>query len=136
MKYDIGKTKDTGYQFGKRKTFPLRAEVVWEKLFSEAGMRIWLGEGATGPLEEDEFYFSQKGISGKVRLIRHHSHIRMSWKKPDWPNESTLQIRVIPNGWRTIVSFHQERLLDEQQREEMEDYWEEKFESLTAYLSS
>lgn len=135
MKYEAGKTKDTGYQFGKRKTFPVRAEEVWERLFCEAGMRIWLGEGVASPLKEDEFYLTNEGISGKVRLIRLHSHIRMSWKKADWPNESTLQIRVIPNGWRTIISFHQEKLLDQQQREEMEGFWEEKFESLTAYLS-
>lgn len=135
MKREAGKTKDTGYQFGKRKTFPLRAEEVWERLFCEAGMRIWLGEGVASPLKEDEFYLTNEGISGKVRLIRLHSHIRMSWKKADWPNESTLQIRVIPNGWRTIVSFHQEKLLDPEQREEMKAFWEEKFESLTNYLS-
>lgn len=135
MKKEAGKTKDTGYQFGKRKTFPLRAEEAWRQLFSEKGLQIWLGEGASAPLEEDAFFLTREGISGKVRLIRPLSHIRMSWKKPEWPNESTLQVRVIPNGWRTIISFHQEKLLDRRQREEMKSFWEDTFERLTVYLS-
>lgn len=36
---------------------------------------------------------------------------------------STLQIRVIENKDRTVISIHQEKLLNSEQRADMQKYW-------------
>jgi hypothetical protein len=46
----------------------------------------------------------------------------MTWKKPGWENRSTVQVRVIDNGEKSIVSFHQEKLQDADQRAGMKEY--------------
>lgn len=40
----VGKTKDVGFQFGIRKTIPVSTEKIWDFLFSENGLNIWLGK--------------------------------------------------------------------------------------------
>ena len=44
MENQVGKTKDVGFQFGIRKTFPVSTEKVWDFLFSKNGLKIWLGK--------------------------------------------------------------------------------------------
>ena len=53
------------------------------------------------------------------------SHIRLSWKKKNWENSSTIQVRVFGNQEKTTISFHQEKLLNGEQRDEMKKYWNE-----------
>jgi hypothetical protein len=60
-----------------------------------------------------------------------HLHIRISQKKPDWPNTSTLQVRIIPGLNKTTISFHQEKLMNSSQRVVMKNYWNEKMYYIT-----
>jgi len=48
-------TKDIGFQFGIRKTFPVPKEKVWSFLFSKSGLITWLGE----ILEEMKEYWNK-----------------------------------------------------------------------------
>lgn len=133
MEKEIGLTKDVGYVFGIRKTFHVTIESAWDVLFSDNGLRIWLGE-LDSELELKKSYKTTDGIEGLVRVFKPYSHIRMNWKKRDWQNISTLQVRTIGNNGKTTVSFHQEKLLDAAQREEMKNYWNQKMEILAAEL--
>ncbi len=40
----VGLTKDVGWKFGLRKTFPYSQEYLWDFMFSDKGLKIWLGE--------------------------------------------------------------------------------------------
>ncbi len=40
----VGLTKEVGWQFGLRKTFPYSQEYLWDFLFLDIGLKIWLGE--------------------------------------------------------------------------------------------
>ncbi len=120
----IGLTKDVGFQFGIRKTFVISTEQAWSFLFSDVGMAVWLGELETGNLTLKSNFKTKEGITGMIRVIHPGSHFRMSWKKPEWSNTSTLQIRILPAKNGTTISIHQEKLLDENQRKEMKDRWE------------
>ena len=124
-----GQTKDVGFQFGIRKTFSISPEEAWQFLFSAIGLKIWLGE-LNNPFEIDQSFKTESGIEGKIRVFKPNSHIRMSWKKSGWENESTLQIRVIDNKGRTTISFHQEKLSGPGQREEMKAYWRKVIDKL------
>ncbi|ANH81869.1 hypothetical protein A8C56_13595 [Niabella ginsenosidivorans] len=102
-----GQTKDTGWQFGIRKSVPLNANEVWAFLFSESGARLWL-----------------KGTGKEFSTFKDLSHIRTKWKLKGWANEATLQMRVISNKDKTTIAFHVEKLLNGSQREETKTYWD------------
>lgn len=133
MEKITGKTKDVGYQFGIRKTFSFPLEKAWDFLFSDKGICLWLGE-----LEEElEFkkpFKTKEGVEGFVRVFKTYSHIRINWKKKKWDNMSTVQLRLIRQGEKTMISFHQEKLLDSGQREEMKEYWNSVVEKLSKKL--
>ena len=122
MENQVGKTKDVGFQFGIRKTFPVSTEKVWDFLFSKNGLKIWLGK-LKNELEIKKEYETENGITGLVRVFKANSHIRLNWKPKNWENMSTIQIRVIGNQEKTTVAIHQEKLLNSEQRSEMKDYW-------------
>ena len=119
-----GKTRESGFQFGIRRTMNVSPEVAWNFLLSSGGITIWLGENIEIPPPGIPFKTS-KGIHGKLRLISDGSHLRMDWKKQSWNNTSLLQVRIIGRGKKTTIAFHQDKLLDEHQRAEMKDYWNE-----------
>ncbi|PSL46317.1 activator of Hsp90 ATPase-like protein [Chitinophaga niastensis] len=118
-----GQTKDVGFQLGVRKTLPVSVETAWDFLFSDKGMAIWLGPLVSGELSTNKPYQTVNGIEGVVKVLKPLSHIRLSWKKKGWADHSTVQVRVINNKGRATISFHQEKLLDSKQREEMLKYW-------------
>src|SRR5690606_19835933 len=95
----VGRTKDAGWQFGIRKTVPLNTDEVWDFLFSEHGAKLWL-----------------KGADKEFSTFKNRSHIRTKWKLKGWTNEATLQMRVMANKDKTIIAFHIEKLLNEEQR--------------------
>lgn len=121
----IGQTKSVGFQFGLRKTIPVPSEVLWEFLLSPQATKIWLGS-LTCVLEAGKEYRTREQFNGKVTVLKSNSHLRLTWKKPDWENWSTLQIRCIETGKnKSVLSFHQEKLLSSGQREEMKMHWNE-----------
>ncbi|MEM0519667.1 SRPBCC domain-containing protein [Aequorivita flava] len=124
MENQVGKTKDVGFQFGIRKTFPVSTEKVWDFLFSKNGLKIWLGK-LKNELEIKKEYETENGITGLVRVFKANSHIRLNWKSKNWENMSTIQIRVIGNQEKTTVAIHQEKLLNAEQRAEMKEHWNE-----------
>ena len=134
MNKNVGKTKDAGYQFGIRRTFPHPADKIWDFLFSESGLQIWLGELRT-PLELKKAYKTEDGIEGVVRVFKPNSHIRLTWKKPGWENHSTVQVRLIDKGEKSTVAFHQEKLQDADQRAEMKEYWNSRMQQFKDELS-
>ena len=130
MKNQTGKTKDVGFQFGIRKTIPISTEKVWDFLFSENGLEIWLGKLNT-ELELKKEFEIENGITGLVRVFKLNSHIRLNWKLKSWENMSTVQIRVVGDKNKTTIAIHQEKLLNSKQRNEMKEYWTEIMEKLT-----
>ncbi|MEP3836011.1 MAG: SRPBCC domain-containing protein [Algibacter sp.] len=122
MKKQVGQTKDVGIQFGIRKTVSISAELVWNFLFSDKGVEIWLGK-LKHELEFKKEFETKKGITGFVRVFKPKSHIRLNWKLKDWPNMSTVQLRVIEKQEKTTIAIHQEKLLNAEQRSKMKEYW-------------
>ena len=95
---------------------------VWEFIFSEKGLKIWLGN-LNNELEIKKEYITDNGTEGLIRVFKPNSHIRLSWKPKHWENRSTIQIRVIDNEDKTTVAIHHENLLNSEQRVEMKLYW-------------
>ena len=134
MEKQVGQTKDVGFQFGLRKTFPISTEAMWDFLFSENGLKIWLGILKT-KFELKKHYETEEGIVGFVRVFKPNSHIRINWGKKNWDNQSTVQIRVIGNQEKSTLSIHQEKLLNSKQRAEMKEYWNVIMDKITNELN-
>ena len=106
----VGLTKDTGYQVGARRTFPVSLEKAWRFLTSPEGVALWLGASAPVDLSKGARYELKDGASGEVRVFKPNSHLRITWFPPGYPRASLIQVRVIPSKDRVVVSFHQEHL--------------------------
>jgi uncharacterized protein YndB with AHSA1/START domain len=132
----IGLTKDAGWQMGVRKTLPVPVDDVWSFLFSEEGLAIWLGKVKELNWKKGEEYKTSNGTHGVVRVVNVLSHIRITWKKKDWDNFSTLQMRTVKGKDKTTIVFHQDRLTGSDQRDEMLTHWEKVLDKLERNLTN
>ena len=131
----IGQTKAAGFQIGARKTFATLPHYAWDVLMSNEGVRLWLVEVTELRWEKGARYQTSDGAAGKVRVISPGSHVRLTWQPRDWPDASTIQVRVIGSGEKTVISFHQERLPDAQTREQMRQRWQNVLADLEPLLN-
>ena len=118
----VGQTRDAGFQIGVRKTVAVPAETVWNFLFSEAGLSIWLGKMSLENFELGKLFKTEEEIEGKLSVFKPNSHIRLTWKPKHWTNTSALQIRVIPSREKTTIRFHQNKLLYSNKRDKKKEY--------------
>jgi len=81
-------------------------------------------------------YKTKEGIEGEIRLIKENSHIRLTWKKKGWDNVSQLQVRIMKNEGKTVISFHHDHLLDVNQRSEMDVHWNKVMEKISKELEN
>ncbi|MBW8012637.1 MAG: SRPBCC domain-containing protein [Chloroflexi bacterium] len=118
-----GLTQNTGWKIGVRRTFPISHLEAWRLITSSTGLKIWLGDGADVSLAFGSEYELADGSSGEIRVFIPDSHLRVTWQPIDWPRSSTIQVRVIPKGDKSVISFHQERLPGAAEREERQDFF-------------
>ena len=113
-----GQTGKTGFQLGVSRTFNTSAGELWNWLTSEKG-RTWYSGIAS------------EGIETEPRVLKDGSHLRLRWKMPGWTGYSTLQIRTVAKGSdKTTLTVHQEKLADQETREQMLRYWKEKMDQI------
>jgi uncharacterized protein YndB with AHSA1/START domain len=130
----IGLTKAVGFEIGVSKAIPIAQEKVWDFMFSEEGAAIWLGHTNWSEFEVNKTYQTTDGIEGVIRVFKPMSHIRLTWKHPEWEAFSTLQVRVMAARDKTRISFHQEKLISAEQRTAMKEYWERVMKALECQL--
>lgn len=126
-----GLTKDAGFQIGVRRTMAVGHAELWDFFFSPEGILLWFGN-VNPPLPLGTSFKSDDGFEGFITTFREGSHFRMKWKKPGWDHFSMLQVRIMPSGNKTILAFHQDQLLNEQERMEMKAYWLQVAEKIEA----
>jgi uncharacterized protein YndB with AHSA1/START domain len=129
-KRDLGQTADGAFQIGVRRTLPIAIDDAWRLVTSAEGVRAWLGDAPGLAWEKGETYAIPDGAAGEVRVFEPGSHLRMTWQPPGWAKPSTIQVRVLPAGERTTISFHQERLPGAAEREERRRHFEAALDAL------
>lgn len=129
-----GLTKDSGWQIGVRRTLSLDYEAAWELLTSERGVTLWLGPISEIDLAEKGRYILTNGMRGQIRVFKPYSHLRLTWQPPGWPRPSTIQMRVIPKGEKTVIAFHQEQMPGETARIERRAYYQSVLDSLSGMI--
>ena len=130
----VGQTKDVGFQIGVRKTFDIPIQQAWGLITSVEGINLWLGESADFHLEPGEAYQINDGATGEVRVVKPGSHFRLTWQPQGWQRPSLIQVRVIPSGRKTMISFHQEHLPGQPEREQRRQHWQKVLETLQKQL--
>lgn len=126
----VGQTKTGSFEIGVRKTFSIPVEQAWELLTSAQGWHIWLGDVVDMVFEPGERYRTVDGIEGEVRVVNPRVNIRLTWKLPEWDTSSTVQVRTIPSGQHTTISFHQEKLAGTAERNVMFARWQRVLQAL------
>jgi uncharacterized protein YndB with AHSA1/START domain len=109
-KSTVGLTKDAGWQVGMRRSLAIGIEDLWHLLTSAHGIAVWLGEAADLPMQKGSRYKLSDGTTGEIKVIHPYSHLRITWHPPAWPRPSTMQLRLVSKGSRTVLALHQERL--------------------------
>jgi hypothetical protein len=112
-----------GFQIGISKTLPVSTDFVWDFLFSDTGLKIWLGNLNSEDFELNKPFKTEEGITGKLTVFKPDCHIRLSWKPTHWTNSSIVEVRVKNSKGRAIILFHQTKIISLQQREEMRIRW-------------
>lgn len=110
LKRPVGLTKDVGWQIGVRRTVPLSVEAAWDLLFSDEGLKAWLGDPVTITFAKGEPYQLKDGTTGEIRVFKPLSHIRLTFDPPGAVRPSTIQVRVLANDSHCTIAFHQEHL--------------------------
>ncbi|MBI5035228.1 MAG: SRPBCC domain-containing protein [Chloroflexi bacterium] len=130
----IGKTKQAGFQIGARKTFPISIQQAWDFITSDKGIRLWLGNVKNFRFDTGHTYKTSDGATGEVRVVNFRENIRLTWQPPEWQHTSTIQVRVIPSGRKSIISFHQENLANASERAQMRLRWQRVLEEIETTL--
>ncbi len=130
----VGQTKDVGFEVGARKTFAVTPQRAWDVITSDEGLNLWLGSVPGLRLEQGETYQTTDGAAGEVRVVNPGGHLRLTWRPTNWQDASTIQVRVIPRGDQTTISFHQEHLPGAKEREEMLQRWHRVLEHMQTLL--
>lgn len=150
----LGQTENGLFQIGVSKTISASAAEVWQSLTSPAILARLIGDTEIDNGDQPRTVFSPAagsptagspaagsemlraldtdssdsppvdGIIARTTTYKEGSHVRMRWRKPDWPEHSILQIRVTPKGeGKSTLSFHQEKLPSQDEREKMRMRW-------------
>ena len=130
----IGQTQDAGFQIGARKTFVVSPQRAWATLTSPAGVQLWLGDVVDFQLVPGHVYKARDGAVGEVRVVQPGDHFRMTWQPKLWQKASTIQVRVMPSGEKTVISFHQDNLAGPSERKQMYLHWQKVLQELPALL--
>jgi uncharacterized protein YndB with AHSA1/START domain len=85
--------------------------------------------------EKGRAYQTQDGTVGETRTFHHQDRIRLTWQPPDWDHDSTVQLAVRAGGpGKTMIRFHQERMVDAREREQQRAHWRAVMASVVAAL--
>jgi len=132
----VGKTKDQGWEIGVRRTFPISPATAWEIMVVDPGLAWWFGEDPNLTLEKGATFHTTDRTDGKIVGYNEGSLLRARWQPKDWPEPSTLQLRIIPAGEKATIAIHHERLADAAHREAMRRHWTEILERVPSLISA
>ena len=126
----VGQTADADFQVGVQKTLHVPPDGAWSLLVEGPGRDIWLGRVEGLEFRKGERYRTAEGVWGEIRSVVPGQRIRLTWRRADLAQASTLQLYLVASGEKTSVRFHQERLSSLEERERMRAHWREALERL------
>ncbi len=125
MKTFIGnvKEKKLEYQVSVSKIFSVATQKMWEFLFAEIGIGIWLGKINLDDLEINKIFKTENGTEGKLTVLVPDCHLRFSWKPIDWEKPSIVELRVKDIKGKSSVLFHHTKFYKLEQKVTLRTHW-------------
>jgi len=136
-KKPVGLTEKAGWQIGLRRTIAVPHKFLWDVLVSSNGLNIWLGDHATLKLVKGAKYQLKDGTYGEVKVFHPESHLRIT-RKPldsDYDRPSTIQVRVVDKGEKSVLVFHEENLPNQKERYARKEYYSGVVEQIKSLVS-
>lgn len=118
-----GRTKDGNFQVGVRRTFPVSVKEAWDHLLCQKGLKIWLGLTDVEKFQVKSPFVTPDGVRSMITTLNPYVNLRMQYQAERWTSSSILQVRVIDASGKATVSFHQEKLPDQESRIKMKQHW-------------
>ncbi|MFG1928552.1 SRPBCC domain-containing protein [Cryptosporangium sp. NPDC048952] len=135
MERPVGQTRDVGWEIGVSRTVSHGSAEVWSFLTSPEGVALWVGPGALLEPTKGARYTADDGTAGEVRSFRPGDRIRITWRPAVWTHDSIVQLVVRPAATGTSVRFHQEHLVDADERERQRTHWSDVLGAITSALA-
>jgi uncharacterized protein YndB with AHSA1/START domain len=132
----LGETASAGFEIGVQKAIPIPAGEAWQLITSPKVLKIWLGNISNLNLVKGYRYQTSEGTSGEIRSVKPGEKIRLTWQPHEWKGASTLQISLVPNGNKTSIRIHHEKLVDHDARINMQMHWKEVFERISQLIET
>jgi activator of HSP90 ATPase len=132
----VGKTRDAGWQIGLRRTLSCPADQIWDWMLSSSGVEHWLGSGAQLKWKKGMNFKLKDGTTGELRVYKPGSHFRITRHPADYPRPSTIQVRVVQRGEKTLLAFHEEHLPDENERRRRKTHYLRVLEKIKSDLGN
>jgi hypothetical protein len=115
-------TGTSGFEFGLSRTFPISAEVAWEKLTTGIGLEAWAGDGVALELIKG----AKQQLGGKriqIKGITEGVRLRLAVIEQGVP-ERVFQMSIVPaTGGKAAVRFHEEYLPGLSAKKRAEKRW-------------
>ena len=129
-----GLTTDAAYRIDISKTLPVSLHDAWYFIFSAGGIKLWLSYSGLPEWKKGQKYTTKNGTYLCVHAYNELSHARLTYKRKNWENIATLQLRVHTAKTGTTISIQQEKLATAAQREEMKLHWEKVMDKIALGL--
>ena len=134
---DVGLTRDVGWEVGVSATLPHPVDEVWRLLAGPTGAGLWLGDAVTAFPARGVRAVATDGTEVELRSLRPQDRVRVVLRPAGWDHDTTAQVTVSPSGpGRTVLRFHQEWLVDADERERQRTHWRTVLEQFRTALAT
>lgn len=112
------------YMVTATKSIAVPARVVWKKLISDEGLKIWLKSLFEVSIKAGVVFETEDGFFGQIRTVKASRRIRMMWNEPNWARPTTLQVTLVekPKG-KSILVFDHTQIRDTRVHTAMRKRW-------------
>ncbi|NIV13012.1 MAG: DUF4287 domain-containing protein [Aliifodinibius sp.] len=135
-KKTVGQTESAGFEIGIQRTFPVSESELWKLITESPGRDIWLGTVPDLKLSKGFTYQTAEGTRGEIRSFKNESKLRLTWQQPNRQAATTLQLSVQERGEKAVIRIHQEKLSNENEREQMRQHWSEVLDKIEQMLNA
>lgn len=134
MSRTVGLTKDAGFEIGLCRTVDVPPDRALATIVGDQGVRTWLGDGVRLPAEKGTTYETVDGTRGQIRSYHPSGRLRLTWQPAGWDHPTIVQVTVSERRGKSVIRFHQERLVDPAERARQRDHWRAVMDEVVALL--
>lgn len=120
----VGQDAKGKYMVTATKSFSVDNKVLWKKLVSPAGIKIWMQPLSAVRLLPKAQFETKDGFFGEIRTMAVNRRIRVRWQEPYWESATTVELHLVARpAKKSILVFNHTGLADAETKEAMRVRW-------------